>query len=249
MSKFIRASFLPNSAVTDVVVSDFSPLKLFLNKMGINTLTTLENQALEPYVADHADTLFYHLGSGQVIVDRSQSNLINDLTNHGCSIIKLSKSFSPYPNDCIINCCDIGDYLICNRKITDSTITDYALYSEKNILNVKQGYCKCSICVVGRNKIITDDASIYGTVKNNKAISALLVKKGSIYLNNCDYGFIGGCSGLIDKNLVLFNGDLSQHSSYKEIIDFLSYHNIQYIDIKGYPLTDIGSIIPLKEEE
>ena len=75
----------------------------------------------------------------------------------------------------------------------------------------------------------------------------MLVEKGSVHIDKYDYGFIGGCCGLINKNTLLFNGDLSLHSDFDKIKNFLYDNDINYIDIKGKPLTDIGSIIPIME--
>ena len=68
-------------------------------------------------------------------------------------------------------------------------------------------------------------------------------------IDKYDYGFIGGCCGLIDKDLLLFNGDLSMHSDFDKIKNFLYYNGVSYIDIKGKALTDIGSIIPIMEKD
>ena len=68
-------------------------------------------------------------------------------------------------------------------------------------------------------------------------------------IDKYDYGFIGGCCGLINKNVLLFNGDLSLHSDFDKIKKFLYDNNVNYIDIKGKPLTDIGSIIPIMEKD
>ena len=54
---------------------------------------------------------------------------------------------------------------------------------------------------------------------------------------------------MIDKTLLLFNGDLSLHSDFDKIKNFLYDNDIKYIDIKGKPLTDIGSIIPIMETD
>lgn len=72
-------------------------------------------------------------------------------------------------------------------------------------------------------------------------------RKGSVKIEKYSYGFIGGCSGLIGKNKLFFNGDLSLHKNYNEIRDFLKENNISYFDIKNKPLTDVGSILPIIE--
>ena len=154
---------------------------------------------------------------------------------------------SPYPNDCLLNFADIGDYIICNKAILTKEIVE--LLPNKQIIDVKQGYSKCSVCICKYNTIITDDISIYNAVLQYDNIKSLLVEKGSVRIDKYDYGFIGGCCGLIDKDILLFNGDLSTHSDFDKIKNFLYDNNVKYIDIKGKPLTDIGSIIPITEKD
>ena len=146
-----------------------------------------------------------------------------------------------------MNFADIGDYIICNKSILTEKIAEFI--PQKEIIDVKQGYSKCSVCICKRNTIITDDISIYNAVSQYDNIKSLLVEKGNVSIGKYDYGFIGGCCGLIDKNLLLFNGDLSTHSDFDKIKNFLYDNEVNYIDIKGKPLTDIGSIIPITQKD
>ena len=114
------------------------------------------------------------------------------------------------------------------------------------LLQFSYTYCRC-ICK--HNTVITDDISIYNALLQYDNINSLLVEKGSVSINKYNYGFIGGCCGLIDKDLLLFNGDLSTHTDFDKIEKFLYDNNVKYIDIKGKPLTDIGSIIPITEKD
>lgn len=241
---FLNEPNLPTSAVTEVLVSDGdeSLIKSLAN-LGIISRQIQKNGNLEPFCANHADILTYHLGNGDLIADNTA---VNTLKN--CKIAETVNVFSPYPNDCLLNAADIGDYLLCNRKITHSVILKSAERQNKRIINVNQGYSKCSVCIAGRNTFITDDESIYRECSKINGISVLLVRKGSVALKGQNYGFIGGASGLINENTLFFNGDLCLHKDFIAIEQFLSYHNVKYIDIKNKPLTDIGSIIPIKQK-
>ena len=53
----------------------------------------------------------------------------------------------------------------------------------------------------------------------------------------------------MNKDILFFNGDLSTHSDFDKIKNFLYDNGINYIDIKSKPLTDIGSIIPIMEKD
>ena len=244
-SRFINSPNLPQNNVTAVITAPDNDLKEALNRRQIKVIETAQNGLLEPPVAFHADILVHHLGDNEFIVDRGQQNAISFLENYGAHVRLTDDVKSPYPYDCRLNCADIGDYIICNSKISDPTI----LAKNKSFINVKQGYAKCSICIIGKNKIITDDISIFNVVSEYSKITALLVEKGSVNIDKYGYGFIGGCSGIIGKDLLIFNGDLSLHSDYRKLNNFLYENGISYIDIKSKPLTDVGGILPIMEME
>ena len=152
------------------------------------------------------------------------------------------------PEDCRLNAADIGDYIICNKKAVDQEIIEYAADKEKTIIDVAQGYSNCSVAVIDRNTFITDDPSIYHKIFRISDIKALLVSKGSVKLKGLNYGFIGGCTGLIGPRHLLFNGDIEKHKDHRYIIDFLRENDIMFTDIKDKELTDIGGIIPVTEK-
>ena len=112
------------------------------------------------------------------------------------------------------------------------------------MINVKQGYCKCSICIVDDNSIITSDEGIYKEVIKY-GIDCLLIQKGHIDLFELDYGFIGGCSGLISDKTLMFFGDIKKHPDYNKINTFVSSKNKTIISLSDENLLDLGSLIPL----
>lgn len=241
---FLKEPNLPTSAVTDVLVADGddSLIKALAN-MGISPLKICKSGKLEPFCANHADILAYHLGNGNFIADETAESSLK-----GCNICETVNISSPYPNDCLLNAADVGNYLICNSKITHKSIFKTAVKQNKHIINVNQGYTKCSVCIVSRNTFITDDESICRECSKVNGISVLFVSKGSVALKEQNYGFLGGASGLIGENTLFFNGDLRFHKDFIAIEQFLSYHNVKYTDIKNKPLTDVGSIIPIKQK-
>lgn len=243
-STFLINPNLPSNDVTDVLVSDGdNSLIGALADLGINSLKMRQSQNLDRFCSNHSDILAYHLGNGRFIVDETAVNAFES-----DNVIGIVNVCSPYPNDCLLNAADIGDYIICNSKITHKSILKSAEEQNKQIINVNQGYAKCSVCIVKRNTVITDDMSIYQECEKKDGISVLLVSKGSVVLHGQNYGFLGGASGLIGENKLFFNGDLTYHKDYLAIKQFLSYHSVKYTDIKNKPLTDVGSIIPIKQK-
>ncbi len=244
--RFLNNPNLPENKVTTVYANiDEITLKTTFDELSIKVVNVNENPFLDYPVSHHADMLASYIGKSTFLSDKHQIELCKFIEdNNGKSVI-IDNIKSPYPNDCLLNFADIGDYIICNKSILTEQI--FNLLPNKTIIDVKQGYSKCSVCICGYNTIVTDDISVYNAVLQYDNINSLLLEKGSVHINKYDYGFIGGCCGLINKNLLLFNGDLSLHSDFDKIKKFLYDNNVNYIDIKGKPLTDIGSIIPIME--
>ena len=57
---------------------------------------------------------------------------------------------------------------------------------------------------------------------------------------------IGGCCGLIDKDVLAFTGRLDSLDFEKPIRDFLDKHGVRIVELTQNPMLDIGGILPLK---
>lgn len=246
--RFLKNPNLPQNKVTTVFAHcDDNALKSVFDELAVKVVEPTQNELLDAPVSQHADILANYIGNNTFLADYRQKDLLEFIEQSG-GIVKTTNNIkSPYSNDCLLNFADIGDNIICNKSILAQEILE--ALPQKQIIDVKQGYSKCSVCIVKHNTIITDDISIYNAVSRYDNIKSLLVEKGSVHIEKYDYGFIGGCCGLIDKALLLFNGDLSTHTDFDKIKNFLYDNGVSYIDIKGKPLTDIGSIIPITEKD
>ena len=246
--RFLKNPNLPSNKVTTVFANcDDYALNNAFEELSVKVVDTTRNEILEAPVSYHADILANYVSNNTFLTDYRQSELIEFVKSNGGITKTIDNIKSPYPNDCLLNFADIGDYIICNKSILTKDIVD--LLPNKQIIDVKQGYSKCSVCIVKHNTIITDDISIYNAISQYDNIKSLLVEKGSVHIEKYGYGFIGGCCGLVDKDVLLFNGDLSTHTDFDKIKNFLYDNGVKYIDIKGKPLTDIGSIVPITEKD
>ena len=246
--RFLINPNLPDNKVTTVFADiDDNALKNASNDLTIKVVLANENPFLDVPVCKHADMLGNYVGKSIFLIDKFQVGLCSFIEDNGGKSVVLENIKSPYPNDCLLNFVDIGDYIICNKSILRKDIAEFL--PQKPIIDVKQGYSKCSVCICRRNTIITDDISVYNAVSQYDDINSLLVEKGSVRINKYDYGFIGGCCGLVSKDTLLFNGELSTHADFDKIKKFLYDNDVNYIDIKDKPLTDIGSIIPIMETD
>lgn len=246
MINFIENPNLPQRAVGSVICGALcDELNSFLDSAGIERFVIEPNNAIDSAVASHADMAAIHLGNNQLIIDRKQRLLINRLKSLGMNVTETEAEIAgEYPCDVALNFAIMGSRAIGNFNYADKSLT-YSLSHHEHV-NVRQGYCKCSCLIVNENALITDDKSIYANA-SKKGIDCLLISKGDIQLSPHEYGFIGGASGKISKDEILFFGDIRKHRDFKEIAAFIERHGcrILYLD---FPLTDFGGMIPITEK-
>lgn len=199
-------------------------------------------------VSLHADMLMCYLGNGQAICHQSQKKLTDELTKLGLKIsIGKSKLKKKYPHDIAYDFLLTEKYGFGNLKHTDKNILEYCAENEIKTVDVKQGYAKCSCLVVDGNSIITADIAIAQAAEQCE-IDVLLISPGQIDLPGYNHGFIGGCAGYIAKDTIAFTGDITRHSDFAKIDEFISKRGKKYICLSQNKLIDIGGIIPIIEE-
>ncbi len=147
-----------------------------------------------------------------------------------------------YPFDIGLNCAVVGKNLICNEKYTENTVLSLARENGIKIIDVKQGYAKCSVCIVDENSIITEDLGIANKCTEH-GIDVLLLKSRAVALDGYDYGFIGGCSGMLSDGRIVFSGCIENHPEYESINNFCCKHGKRPVSMSDEPLYDVGSIL------
>lgn len=73
------------------------------------------------------------------------------------------------------------------------------------------------------------------------------INKGEIILSDKHYGFIGGASAKLSRDIMYFSGNIKMHSNYDEIIGFLRNYGIYAEFNSQRPLKDFGGLIQLTE--
>lgn len=246
--KFIEKPNLPQGRVTLAAISAQAGESIEkLHSLGIQTVDIKEHPELPQPVNSHADLQMLHIGKNDIFC-YSEHLFKGEWVNNFNIRNIMSKAGDMYPHDVRLNCALIGNKIICNKKTVAREILEFAELNGLTVINVNQGYAKCSICVVNENVIITDDESIF-VAAGNFFDDAQFISKGSIGLKGYSYGFIGGCCGKIDKDKIAFNGAVESHSDYKKIIDCLSRNSVECVELHQNPLYDIGGILPLCEAD
>lgn len=199
---------------------------------------------LQAPVSAHPDMLLF-IGKRRLIchkdyfwVAKEQIGRIADIS--GSEILLSDETVErEYPRDVIFNAAAVGDRLICKRDAISEKISE--LYSEEKIINVKQGYTKCSVCIVSDNAIITADRSIAKVAEKN-GIDVLLVSPGGVRLDGYDCGFIGGASGM-DNETVYFCGNIDLHPDGDKIKEFCQKHGKEAVSLSDELLYDYGTLM------
>ena len=217
-----------------------------LNDINVNIIKSEKCKETYEAISYHPDINLIKLNDENILVSPNLYDYYNEVLSplgfnisSGDSIIK-----NKYPYNVAYNAIIIGNKAIHNFNYTDKKLLQFIEENNFTKIHVKQGYCKCSTCIVDENSLITSDEGIYKEViKHN--IDCLLIESGHINLFELNYGFIGGCSGLISEDTLAFFGDISKHPNYLEIKNFVRSKNKKILSLSKEKLLDLGSLIPL----
>ena len=199
---------------------------------------TRANKNLLRGLDTHTDILVHPLPSGELVVDRDNFGYYKKILPDKKILPSHSSLSKKYPKDVPLNAFTFKNYFIHNLKFTDQVLLDYYKNSAYELIDIKQGYAKCS-SLVTEDFIITSDGGIYESLRD--FIPIYKIKHGEIRLQNFNYGFIGGASGVLDKK-IFFTADFSHHSSYEEILKIIKKYNYEIEILSDETIEDFGSI-------
>ena len=215
-----------------------------LRERGFEVIKAQPSPFLPTPVASHPDMLFF-VGKGHLVCEKRYFNSfeadIRRIALVGGLRVTVTdeETGEKYPGDVLFNAAPIGEYLICRRASTSSHILK--LYDEDKIINVKQGYAKCSTCTVGDSGIITADASI-ASAASRAGADILLLREHGVALEGYGCGFIGGASGDDGEN-IYFCGNAELHPEYENIKSFCEKHSRGCVSLSDSPLYDYGTLV------
>lgn len=251
MMKFVENPNLPVCA--DIVIIGEKYCKVLQNgikSLGINALFMPDNPYVDPRLSGHADLSVLHLGGDRLLLApyMKGSSFSRQLEDRGFDIQFADIEQSAlYPNDAQMNVCILGNKVIYNPQTGSDAIVKYITIGNGAIqVSSRQGYSRCSVCVVNDNAIITADEGICRSAKAH-GIDVLKIRPGYIDLPGFDYGFIGGASFKLSDTKLAFTGGLDKHPDAERIIEFASLHNIDIVYITDNPAFDIGGAVPITE--
>ena len=251
MMKFVENPNLPVCA--DIVIIGEKYCKILQNgikSLGINALFMPDNPYVDPRLSGHADLSVLHLGGNRLLLAPylKRSSFSQQMEDRGFDIRFADIEQSAlYPNAAQMNVCILGNNVIYNPQTGSDAIVKYLTIGNGAIqVSSRQGYSRCSVCVVNDNAIITADEGICRSAKAH-GVDVLKIRPGYIDLPGFDYGFIGGASFKLSDTKLAFTGGLDKHPDAERIIEFASLHNIDIVYITDKPAFDIGGAIPITE--
>lgn len=203
-----------------------------------------DNPFVAPALAGHADLSVFSTGRKLILApylrnSRAAAELAA-LDRELCFADILQGA--EYPADCGINACAVGEKLLCRENVTAAEIL--ACFQAKNRINIRQGYARCSICVVNDKAIITADFGA-ASAAERAGLEALRVAPGFFDLPGYEYGFIGGASFKLSPDKLVFTGDISAHPDAEKIVRFVRAHGVEPVYITRDKPIDIGGAVVL----
>lgn len=245
---FVKNPNLPKKRTKDCIIgSTYTEEIKELTELGMNCIKLSRLPTLDYEIDSHADIQIFNKGSGNLVISCEAGEKLKErLNDFNLTIEKDIKS--PYPNDIKLNAAFIGNKIICNKNFVSKGIITFANENNIEIIHTKQGYSRCSLCIVNENAVITEDHGLTSLL-NIYQFDVLKIKPGKIHLSEAHSGFIGGASAKISEKEMYFSGDVSKHPDFDKIKAFLDNYNISMAYNKSRQLTDFGGIIQLTESD
>ncbi len=199
--------------------------------------------SLQEPVSCHPDMTLYPAGDGHVVCAPSVFAEYSALLSpFGRTLVQGKAPLSKdYPQDVAYNVLNVGLYAFARWDCVDTVLQSTVKERGIRLVTVAQGYSRCSALTVG-NGVITADASIAKAVEE-AGFSVLKIRPGHISLPGYAYGFIGGASGMLNEKTVAVFGDLDFHPDGEAIRRFIFRQGFALREMKGAPLTDVGTIL------
>ncbi len=237
---FVKVPYLPQRrvqvAIGDVEFENMKVIKPFFI------------ECVPPSMRYHADLSICYLGQGVAICAREAYDYYQGvLEPYGVKLIcGKAEVGSNYPCDAAYNVAIVGDKIFCKEKITDRILLDTAKSMGYKIININQGYAKCSVCPIDENSAISADASFLKKAET-EGLDVLKITNTSIVLEGFSEGFFGGCAFMAGDKQFLIKGDIKTLPDEKRITQFLQQRKIIIKNGMG-AVQDFGSFIPIIEE-
>jgi len=234
----------PRSVIIDYRASD--EIINYFKKNNIEVIKTVKCSDLQEPVNGHPDMVMHPIDEKTFVVAPNVYDYYYDIfKSKGIKVIKGGKTLSRnYPEDIAYNVARVGKYAVHNTHHTDQVLKYYLEEANIEFIHVNQGYSKCSVASIDENKAVTSDASIHEKFKLYN-IDCMYIDPEIVHLKGYNYGFIGGCIGLINEKIFLSTGKISDDDILIKLKKFIHSSGYIYEEASSQQIIDLGSIIPI----
>lgn len=242
------------------VIADFrmkDVYKRYIESLGYKIINAEYNINLYDEIAAHVDISYVKIDNDIFVSPDKYVELSRKID---CTIGK-AEIKGEYPLDIPYNVCIMGKKAIHNFKYTDPVIKEKLIENGYKLININQGYSKCSIAVIDDNSCITSDMGI-AKVLMDEGIDVLFVYEPDIkllkrtnknetnpnrmYFEYSDMqGFIGGAIGVIGDEVIIF-GDVNKFLNSDKIIKFIQRKGKKIKSFEGEDIIDYGSVVVIE---
>lgn len=231
----LKNAYLPKGKILAAVGDIWLP--------GIDIIRPYRAETLPKPLWQHADLTFSYLGEGVcVCAPESYDYYKKALEKYPVKLLRGGRRLEDtYPNDCAYNIAIVGKRVFCRTDAVDEVLLTEAEKRGFKIIDIRQGYSKCSVCPITENAAISADVS-FCRAAEREGVECLLITNEGISLPGYDTGFFGGCAFMADEKTISAKGELKSHPDYEKIKSFLGKFNIAIKTLCGGPLTDFGSL-------
>ncbi|WP_353092533.1 DUF6873 family GME fold protein [Tissierella praeacuta] len=217
-----------------------------LKRMNLKIIKTIRCSEVHDSISYHPDIVIHPVNYDTLVIAPNVFDYYKEiLGNMGIRLIRGEKYLSSkYPEDIAYNVGRLTGSAIHNFKYTDEVLKFYLKKENLDFINVKQGYTKCSLAVIGEDAAITADYPMYKKL-SFLGYKILLIEPGYIVLKGQNYGFIGGTNGNLCNGKSIISGKIDEHPNRDEILNFFVENNVDFKFLSQKNILDIGTIITL----
>ncbi len=237
--------FIPSKRANLAIISGQASGEIIYNltNEGMEVIKTIKVESVSSKIAYHPDLILHPIDLNTIVVAPEVFNFYSqNLKPYGLNVIKGRNNLARhYPEDIKYNVFRIGDHFVHKKGYSDGIIEQYYKNMGIKLIDVKQGYTKCSIALVDNQSAITSDKKIAEKL-TDAGYDILLIEKGWIELLGYDYGFIGGASGHISSKEMVLTGLLLNHPDALVIEDFIKSKGIEIIYLSKDNIIDLGTV-------
>lgn len=195
-------------------------------------------------ISGHPDIFIYQDESNLVVAPNAPLSLLEFLDAHKVRYVfgenKVAENFE---NSVAYNCIGTEHYFFHKAGFTDPIILK--LNPNKELINLPQGYTRCSLTHLGNNKYITSDKGIEKKLLD-KNLDCFYFSPEQISILDHKHGFLGGTTGSY-RNKIFFIGNIDLHKDGFALRNYIEDLGIEIVSLSHNFLYDGGGIIFIEQ--